>query len=242
MAALSFGPGGWGDELLAGVGVTVGLALTSLVIGLAIGLGVAALKNARGAAPRALGEAYTTVFRGLPELLTLFLVYYGAPRLAGAALGLAESLLGLEPSGQTPAVSAFWAGTTALALVFGAYASETFSGAIRGVPDGQREAAEALGFSRAQGFRLVILPQVWRLALPGLSANWLTLLKDTSLVSVIALPDLMRQSYLASLSTKQPFLFYLTACLIYLALAGLSALVVARIEARTSRGLATAGR
>ena len=96
--------------------------------------------------------------------------------------------------------------------------------------------------SQAQAFRLVILPQVWRLALPGLNANWTTLLKDTSLVSVIALPDLMRQSYLAALATKQPFLFYLAACLIYLALAGLSAFAFARLEKRAARGLAEAGR
>lgn len=241
IAALALGDAGWGDELLAGLWTTVRLALSALAFGLAIGLGVAMLKNARASLARGVGEAYTTVFRGLPELLTLFLVYYGAPRLAAAALALGESVFGLAPSAATPGVSAFWAGVAALALVFGAFSSETFSGAIRGVPDGQREAAAALGFTDAQAFRLVILPQVWRLALPGLSANWMTLLKDTSLVSVIALPDLMRQSYLAALATKQPFFFYLTACLAYLALSGLSALVFARLEARAARGLATAG-
>lgn len=239
-SALALGAGGWGDELLSGLWITVRLALAAVAVGLGVGLGVALLKNARSAVPRALGEAYTTVFRGLPELLTLFLVYYGAPRLAGAVLALGETVFGLPPSGATPGVSAFWAGVAALALVFGAFASETFSGAIRGVPEGQREAAEALGLTSGQTFRLVLLPQVWRLALPGLGANWMTLLKDTSLVSVIALPDLMRQSYLAALSTKQPFFFYLAACLIYLALAGLSALAFAKLEARAARGVATA--
>jgi polar amino acid transport system permease protein len=241
-AALAFGAGGWGDELLAGAWTTITLAVTAALAGLAIGLGVAWAKNAQGWGPRALGEAYTTVFRGLPELLTLFLVYYGAPRLAAAALALGERLFGLEASGATPAVSAFWAGVAALALIFGAFSSETFSGALRGVPKGQTEAAMALGLTRGQTVRLVIVPQMWRLALPGLSANWMTLLKDTALVSVIALPDVMRQSYLAALSTKQPFFFYLVACLIYLALAGLSALVFARLEAKASRGVATAGR
>lgn len=241
-AALAFGAGGWGDELLSGAWTTICLAVTAAAVGLAIGLGVAWAKNAQGWGPRALGEAYTTVFRGLPELLTLFLVYYGAPRAAAAVLALGEQAFGLEASGATPSVSAFWAGVAALALVFGAFASETFSGALRAVPEGQTEAALALGLTRGQTLRLVILPQMWRLALPGLSANWMTLLKDTALVSVIALPDIMRQSYLAALSTKQPFFFYLVACLIYLALAGLSALVFARLEARASRGLATAGR
>lgn len=241
-AALAFGAGGWGDELMFGAWVTVRLAVAAAAFGLAIGLGVALLKSARTVLARGIGEAYTTVFRGLPELLTLFLVYYGAPRLAAAALAAGERLLGFEPSGATPGIDAFWAGTAALALVFGAFSSETFSGALRGVPEGQREAAEALGLTEGQTLRLVLFPQMWRLALPGLAANWMTLLKDTALVSVIALPDLMRQSYLAALATKQPFFFYSTACLVYLALAGLSGLVFARLEARASRGLATAGR
>lgn len=245
-AALAFGPAGWGDELLMGAWTTLRLALAALPIGLAVGLAAAFAKNARAKSvgawiARALGEAYTTVFRGLPELLTIFLVYYGAPRLAGAVVALGERLAGLPPSGATPGVDAFWAGVAALALVFGAFSSESFSGAIRGVPEGQREAAEALGLSRGQTMRLVVLPQVWRLALPGLGANWMTLLKDTSLVSVIALPDLMRESYLAALATKQPFLFYSTACLIYLAMSAGSALAILFAERRANRGVAPAG-
>lgn len=243
-SGLAFGPTGWSDELLAGAWVTVRLAATALPFGLAIGLGVALLKQARAFAPRALGEAYTTVFRGLPELLTVFIVFYGAPRLMNSVAAFASETLGLGAAQDfgIDAFDAFAAGAIALALVLGAFSSEVFSGAIRGVPDGQREAAAALGLSDNQEFRLVILPQVWRLALPGLGNNWLTLLKDTSLVSVIALPDLMRQSYLAALSTKQPFLFYSLACLIYLALSVLSGLVLARLERSAARGLATAAR
>jgi len=237
---LAFGPAGWGDELLAGLWLTLRLALAALPIGLAIGLGAALLKDARSAVARALGEAYTTVFRGLPELLTIFLVYYGAPRLISGAIALGERLAGRPPSGFVAGIDAFAAGVIALSLVFGAFASETLLGAMRGVPAGQREAAQSLGLSRAATFRLVLLPQVWRLALPGLGNGWLVLLKDTSLVSVIALSDLMRVSDVAARATREPFLFYFVACLLYLALSAASGFVARRLEGRAGRGVARA--
>lgn len=230
-ALLAFGPGGWGDELLAGVWMTLRLALATLPIGLAIGLGVALLKNADSRWKRALGDLYTTVFRGLPELLTIFIVYFGGQILI-------NKIANAVSPGATFQVNGFVAGVAALALVLGAFSSEVFLGAIRGVPHGQSEAAKALGLRPAQAFRLVVLPQLWRLALPGLSNNWLVLLKDTSLVSVIALTDLMRQTNVAVGATKEPFFFYLVACLIYLLLSGVSTLIAQRLEARAERGFA----
>ncbi|MGA0532023.1 ABC transporter permease [Hansschlegelia sp. KR7-227] len=241
LALFAFGPTGWGDELASGTWVTVRLALTALPVGLAIGLGAALLKNARSRGFRALGEVYGTVFRGLPELLTIFLVYFGLPRLVSRLIAACEQALGLPPSGFAADVDAFWAGAIALALAFGAYASEALSGAIRSVPAGQREAAEALGLSPAATFQLVVLPQVVRLALPALANTWLVLLKDTSLVSVIALADLTRQANVAALATRQPFAFYLVACLIYLALSIASGAVAAALERRAGRGFARTG-
>lgn len=231
LALLAFGPTGWGDELLAGVWLTVRLALTTLPLGLAIGLGIALLKNSEARAARILGDLYTTIFRGLPELLTIFIVYFGGQILI-------NKIAGLVSPGATFQVNGFVAGVVALALVLGAFSSEVFLGAIRGVPAGQSEAAKALGLRPAQAFRLVVLPQLWRLALPGLSNNWLVLLKDTSLVSAIALTDLMRQTNVAVGNTKEPFFFYLVACLIYLALSGVSTLIAQRLEARAERGFA----
>ncbi len=135
----------------------------------------------------------------------------------------------------------FVAGVTALGLVLGAFSSEVFYAAIRSVPRGQTEAASALGLAPWQSFRLVVFPQLWRVALPGLSNNWLVLLKDTSLVSVIAITDLMRQTSIAVGVTKQPFFFYLVACLIYLVFSMLSSVVFSRAEARASRGLKRVG-
>ncbi|MFC7051568.1 ABC transporter permease [Hansschlegelia quercus] len=223
LGPLAWGASGWGDEIAAGLWLTVRLALATLPVGLAIGFGVALMKQSRLRVVSGLGELYTTVFRGLPELLTIFLVYFGAPRLVGD-------------------ISGFAAGLIALALVFGAFSSEVLLGAMRGVPDGQREAAEALGFSTGAAFRHVMLPQVWRLALPGLTNNWLVMLKDTSLVSVVALTELMRASDVAARATREPFLFYLVACLLYLALSIVSSFIAAWLERRAGRGIPTAGR
>ncbi len=232
LALLSFGPDGWGDQILDGFLVTIQLALATLPFGLAIGFLVALAKNSPSRWLRIPGEIYTTVFRGLPELLTLFIVYYGGQMLVNKI----ASLWG----GGGYQVSAFVAGMVALGLVLGAFSSEVFLAALRGIPRGQAEAARSLGLSRFSTLRLVVAPQLWRLALPGLSNNWLVLLKDTSLVSVIALNDLMRQTFIAVGVTKQPFYFFLLACLIYLAASGVSTLIALRLEARAERGFSGA--
>ncbi|MFD1333492.1 ABC transporter permease [Methylopila musalis] len=232
---LSFGPGGWGDELLAGLGVTLALALATLPFGLAFGLGVALMQRSRLPALRGLAQAYSNLFRGLPELLTLFIVYYGGQMLL-------NRLLGLVAPGVAVEIGPFAAGVTALALVFGAYAAEVFAGALGGLPRGQREAALALGLPPGLAFRLVELPQLWRLALPGLANCWAVLLKDTALVSTIALSDLMRETQIAVGATRQPFTFYLVACLIYVALALVSSAITVRLQARAERGVRFAGR
>lgn len=231
---LSFGENGWGDDILKGALVTIQLALATLPVGLAIGLFVALAKDSRSAIARGLGNLYTTVFRGLPELLTLFIVYYGGQMLL-------TRIAGMFVEGAAIEVNQFVAGVAALGLVLGAFSSEVFLAAIRSVPRGQKEAAAALGLKPWQSFRKVVFPQLWRVALPGLSNNWLVLLKDTSLVSVIAITDLMRQTSIAVGVTKQPFFFYLVACLIYLAFSMLSSVVFTRAEARASRGYKRVG-
>ncbi|MCK0196183.1 ABC transporter permease [Ancylobacter sp. 6x-1] len=231
---LSFGPGGWGGVIASGALLTIELALATLPFGFAIGLAVALSKDSSYRTVRWLSVVYTTVFRGLPELLTLFIVYYGGQLL------LSRIASAFVP-GSNVEVNQFVAGVVALGLVLGAFSSEVFYAAIRSVPRGQREAAAALGLSRGRVFRLVVLPQIWRVALPGLSNNWMVLLKDTSLVSVIAIADLMRQTSLAVGATKQPFLFYLVACLIYLVFSAASSAVFSRMEERASRGFKRVG-
>ena len=224
LSLLSFGPEGWGDELAAGAWLTIRLALATLPVGLALGLAVALMRDSGTRWLTMPANAFTTIFRGLPELLTLLLVYFGGQMLLARIFGQVE-------------VSAFVAGLVALGLVFAAYASEVFLGAFRGIGRGQYEAGYALGLGRVAVFRLVILPQLVRLALPGLANLWLVLLKETSLVSVIALNDLLRQTSVAVRATKEPFLFYLVACLIYLAMSAISSAGILGIERWSARGV-----
>jgi len=228
LGLLSFGPDGWGDELVSGLIVTLLLALATLPLGLAIGFLVALGKQSREKSLRAAANIYTTLFRGLPELLTLFLVYYGAQ------LGVQRLLAFLGAEGGIE-INSFVAGMVALGVVFSSYASEVFLSAFRAIPRGQYEGGFAIGLSRMQTMRLVIAPQLVRIALPGLSNLWLTLLKDTALVSVIGLSDILRQTSIAARVTREAFLFYGVACLLYLALAILSSIIFAALERRAAR-------
>ncbi|MBA5776600.1 ABC transporter permease [Stappia sp. F7233] len=226
---ISFGPDGWGDEIAQGVLITVLLAVATLPFGLLLGFVLALAKKSEEPSLRAAANIYTTIFRGLPELLTLFLVYYGGQILLQQALGALFGDVRIE-------VNSFVAGMIALAFVFSSYASEAFLSAFRGIAQGQYEGAYALGISRFKTMRLVILPQLIRLSLPALGNLWLILLKETSLVSVIGLSDIVRQSGIAARVTKEPFLFFGVACLIYLVLAMFSSVGLNRIEAWTKRG------
>ena len=225
---LSFGDGGWGDELLAGFTVTITLALATLPFGLVMGLLIALAQISEEPSLRRAARIYTTIFRGLPELLTIFIVFYGGQ--------MALQALVSRFTDEYVEVNAFAAGMLALGLVFSAYASEVFLSAFRGIPAGQWEGAAALGLSRFATFRLVILPQLIRLSIGGLGNLWLILTKETSLVSVIALDELLRQTSVAVGVTKQPILFYSVACAIYLGLSLVSSRGLVLIERRVNRG------
>ncbi|HEX2147040.1 MAG TPA: ABC transporter permease subunit, partial [Pseudorhizobium sp.] len=172
---------------------------------------------------------YTTIFRGLPELLTLFIVYYGLQLLIQAVFGW----LGLE---QRIEINAFLAGMIALAVVFSSYSSEVLLSAFRAIPKGQYEAGDALGLRRSWTMLLVVLPQLIRIALPGLGNLWMILLKDTSYVSIIGLSDIVRQTSIAARVSKEAFFFYFLACLLYLVLAVLSSVGLSFIERWSRRG------
>lgn len=225
---LSYGPTGWGDELLAGAWLTIRLALATLPVGLLLGFLVALAKRSRRMPLRGFGEAFSTVFRALPELLTLFIVFYGGQMALQSTVRLV--------SDTNIQVSGFLAGIIALGLVFAAYSSEVFSAAFNGIPRGQWEGASAIGLHRGQTMRLVIAPQLLRLALPGLANLWLVLLKDTALVSVIALNDLLRMTSVAVGNTKEPFFFYFVACMMYLVMSIVSSFGVTALERWSERG------
>lgn len=226
---IAYGDSGWGDEILSGLGVTVSLALATLPFGLTLGFFIALAQQSKEPSLRAAANIYTTIFRGLPEILTLFIVFYGVPLVFTAVQGLFVD----KPSFE---INNFVAGMFALGAVFSAYASEVFLSAFKGIAGGQYEAGSALGMRRFTVMRLVILPQLFKLALPGLANLWLILLKETALVSVIGLPDLLRQSTIAARVAKEPFLFFGVACLLYLLLTMISSLVIIFIERRARRG------
>ena len=230
IALLSFGPTGWGDELAAGAAVTIGLSLATLPVGLVVGFFVSLAKQSADPLIRRAAEIYTTIFRGLPELLTLFVVYYGAQFGVSAITKLVF--------GGPAQISPFLAGMVALGLVLSSYVSEAFASAFRGIPKGQYEGSSAIGLTPYQTMRLVILPQLIRLALPSLSNLYLSMMKDTALVSAITLNDLLRETTVAVGTTKQPFFFYFVTCMIYLFLSIVSSLGIWRIDAWASRGTA----
>ena len=229
LALISFGDGGWGWLLLKGAGITIALAVATLPFGLVLGLGVALAQRSRSRSLRLLAIGFTTIFRGLPELLTLYLVYFGFQ------LGVQRVAreLGFSTGFDIPP---FLAGMMALGLVIAAFSGEVWVGALNSLSKGQSEAARSLGLSPSRTFRLVLLPQIVRVALPGIGNNWMVLLKDTSLVSVITLPELMFVTSRANVVTKEAFFFFGFASLIYLFFSLVSMAGLGHLEARSNRG------
>lgn len=214
---------GFGHLLLTGTWITLKLAFTSLFFGLLLGLIGAAAKLSPVRALRWVATTYTTLIRGVPELLLVLIIYFGTTELL------------LRLFDQYIEISAFAAGVTALSIAFGAYATEVFRSALQEIPKGQRESAMAMGMNRWQTFTRILMPQLWRIAIPGLGNLFLVLLKDTALVSVIGLDDLMRQAYVAAGFTKLPFTFYLAAAFIYLLLTIIFMQAIRFLEIRANR-------
>jgi len=198
--------------------MTLGLAVCSLVLGLFLGMLFAVLE-----ANRFVGKptaVFIALLRGLPEILVVLLVYFGSSELV--------ELL----TGEYVEFGAFGCGVFALSLIFAAYASQTLRGAIQAIAKGQWESGTALGLSKGYTFLRIIMPQVWRHALPGLSNQWLVLLKDTALISLIGVDDLMRQAQLINTNTHQPFTWYGIAALIYLLVTLVSQVGIRKLELR----------
>lgn len=221
---LRFGDAGWGDELARGLATTLILAVICFIAGTLIGLGLM-LARRNGRFSRALVGVYVTVLRGVPELLVIYLFFFGTGifvRGVAASFGYTEFIN----------LSGFFLAALALTCITAAYSAEVFRGAVRSIPAGQAEAARAFGFSSAKAFRLIELPQLLVVALPGLGNIWLILLKDTALVSLTSVAELMRQSTVAAGATFSPFTFYAIAALIYFVISMLSERAVTLAERR----------
>lgn len=227
---IGFGPEGWGAALMMATGMTLAVAMGGFAAGSIIGAGVAGAKLSRNAALRAFGDGYTTVLRGIPDLLVIYLFYFGGSAVV-SAIG---HLFGAEGFVSFPG---FIAGALAVGVTSGAQQTEVFRGAFRAVHPGELEAATACGMGRALKFRRVTAPLTLRHALPGLGNVWQVVLKESALVSVTGVVELLRQAQIGAGSTSLPFDFYLIAALIYLAISTISGLLLHASERRFSRGV-----
>ena len=221
---------GWGGQLLLGALVTVALALPAFVLGCLLGTGAAAVREkGRGIGPR-LVFAYTTLVRGIPELVLIYLIFFGGAQFLDSVARMFGAAGGYHPG-------PYLAGLVSLSLICGAYATEVMRGAFKALDRGQMEAARAFGWSRFGAFRRIVFPQLLRIALPGLGNVWLLTLKDTSLVSVTGLTEIMRAATVATGSTDLPLYFYGVAMALYLLLSSASHFVFRSLERQSRRGL-----
>ncbi len=221
---------GYLPSLIQGSWLTLQLALASLTVAILLGLIGASAKLSRSKWAQRIAMAYTTLIRGVPDLVLMLLVFYGGQT---AANKLAEAFGyndGLD-------INPFIAGVATIGFIFGAYLTETFRAAMLAVPVGQRESAIAFGMSRMQTLMRIVLPQMVRFALPSFKNNWLVLLKSTALVSVIGLTDVTHKAGLAAGATREPFTFYALLGLIYLAFTIVSSLLLDWLDRRYSKGV-----
>lgn len=216
---------------LEGAKLTIWVGVCAMVIAILLGLAGAWGKLSRHRGARLAARTYTTVIRGVPELVLILLVYYGIPTLIQDVL---ESVTGQSVILD---LNPFVAGVLSIGFIYGAFATEVFRGAFLAVPKGQIEAARAMGMGPALAFRRIILPQMWRFALPGLGNVWMVLIKATALISVIQLPELMRNADIAARATRLPFTCYFAASLFYLGITIVSMLVQQRAESWAARGV-----
>lgn len=230
---MSFGPDGWGLAMLAAAGVTLVVAICGFALGSVLGALIAWVKLSGGIVPRAAADTYTTILRGIPDLLIIYLLYFGGSTL----LSRIAAIFG---SGGFVGVSGFAAGATAIGVISAAYQSEVFRGAYTALNRGEIEAAKSMGMHRALMFRRIIAPQVLRYAIPGLGNVWQLALKESSLISVTGLVELLRQSAVGAGSTGEPFLFYLAAALLYLAITSVSSWGFRSAERHSMRGVGRA--
>ena len=230
---------GYGWRLLGGALLTAELAVLSLVLALVIGLVVASIKLSRSYALRGIALLYTTVIRGVPDLVMMMLLFYGGQIGMNMVVDQFNSWLGTNVFIN---INAFVAGVITLGVIYGAYMSETFRGAFLAVDAGQMEAARAYGMSGWLAFRRVRFPLMMRHALPGINNNWMVLLKSTALVSIIGLSDMVRIADQATKATHQPFLFMVPVGLGYLAITSVSELAVRWLRQRYDAGFHTAKR
>ncbi|QJQ95949.1 MULTISPECIES: ABC transporter permease [Halomonadaceae] len=224
---------GYGPRLLEGAGVTIQLAVLSLILAIVLGLLTASAKMSRSWLLHKIATLYTTVIRGVPDLVLMMLLFFGGQMGLNVLTDMLYDRFGIDLFIN---LNAFAAGVITIGFIFGAYMGETFRGAFLAVDHGQIEAGRAYGMSDWLVFRRIRFPLMMRHALPGLSNNWMVLLKTTALVSVIGLTDMVRVAAEASRATHEPFTFLIPVAMIYLLIASLSEWAFARLQKRYNVG------
>lgn len=237
---------GYEASIAKGALVTIEVALLSLLLAVVLGMLGALAKMAPYCWARWIATLYTTIIRGIPDLVLMMLIFFGGQILLNNGLSSFNEFLNQWFTERDPNhewvsylpdyidVSPFVAGVLTIGFIFGAYMAETFRGAILAVDKGELEAAKAYGMSSSMSFRRILLPQMIRHAIPGFGNNWLVLLKTTALVSIIGLEDMVRISSLAAGSTKMPFTFYMAVAIIFLFFTSVSTGLLKLIERRFS--------
>ncbi|MDF2075791.1 ABC transporter permease [Pseudomonas mendocina] len=224
---------GYGSTILDGAWLTVQLALLSMAVAVALGLLGAAFRLSPVKWLALMGETYATVIRGIPELVLILLIFFGGQDLVNRIAPLLghEDYIDINP---------FVAGVGTLGFIYGAYLSETFRGAFMAIPKGQGEAGMAYGMSSLRVFLRILVPQMIRLAIPGITNNWLVLVKATALISLVGLQDMMARAKSAGDATREPFTYILLVAAVYLAITSVSLLVLRYLERRYSVGVKAA--
>ncbi|EKF9398122.1 ABC transporter permease [Vibrio cholerae] len=237
---------GYEASILKGALLTIEVAVQSLLLAMLLGMLGALAKMAPYRWARAIATLYTTIIRGIPDLVLMMLIFFGGQILLNNGLSwfnefINQWLTARDPNHEWVAylpdyvdISPFVAGVLTIGFIFGAYMAETFRGAILAVDKGELEAAKAYGMSAAMSFRRILLPQMIRHAIPGFGNNWLVLLKTTALVSIIGLEDMVRISSLAAGSTKMPFTFYMAVAIIFLFFTSVSTGLLKLLERKFS--------
>ncbi|HYF55673.1 MAG TPA: ABC transporter permease subunit [Salinarimonas sp.] len=220
---------GYLPAILGGLASTLSVAAVSLLVACVFGLAGAAAKLSDSRALRLTADVYTTLIRGLPELVLLLLIFYGGQ------IGI--NALGERFGWGYVDVNPFLAGTLTLGFIFGAYLTETFRGAILAIPRGQIEAGHAFGLKPMTVLRRIVAPQMVRHAIPGFANNWLVMVKATALISIIGLDDMVHRANLASSATNKPFTFFAAIAVIYLAVTTVSIGLLTLVERRFSLGV-----
>lgn len=229
MELLSFGPKGYGDEMFYGALITIELAVAGYLLAFVLGTSIAVCTLRPRGVRWALWRGYASIFMGVPSLLVIFLFYFGGSSIMSSLL----SPFGLDARVE---VSPMMAGIVGLGIVYSAYVAEFVRSAIWNIPPGQFEACRVLLIPRRSMWFEVVFPQVMAIALPGIVNLWIIVLKDTAIVSLVGLNDVIGQARIAAGSTKQPFIFYTAAALFFIGLSLLTIRVTTLLERRARRG------